>query len=246
MTSLVSSRARIGKNVTIGDFCKIHDNVVIGDNTTIGDYCSIGAPSPLAEGAPLEIGPNSLVRSYSCLYEGSTMGPGFTTGDRVTIRERTQIGEQVQIGTLSDVQGHCTIGNHVRTHSNVHISQLSVIHDFVWLFPYTVLTNDPHPPSDGYKKGVIIEAYAVVASSCTILPGIRIGQKSLVGAHSMVNRDVPPGKVVTGVPAKVVCDTFMIPLADGSGKPAYPWTKHFHRGYPEAIVAEWKKATEGQ
>ena len=65
----------------------------------------------------------------------------------MTIRENSNIGEHVRIGTLSDIQGYCQIGNYVNMHSNVHVAQASIIHDYVWLFPYVVLTNDPQPPS---------------------------------------------------------------------------------------------------
>lgn len=238
MTSIVSPNARIGRNVRIGDFCKVHDNVIIGDDTVIEDYCTIGYPTPLAEGRPLEIGPGSLVRSYSCIYQGTRIGRGFRSGHRVTIREKAVIGDDVQVGTLSDLQGDCTLGNHVRLHSNVHIGKLSVIKDFVWIFPYVVLTNDPHPPSDGYLKGVTVHEYAVIATHSTVLPGIQVGTGAMVAAQALVRNDVPPHMVVAGVPAKVLCETSRVQLSDGSG-PAYPWTRHFHRGYPEEVVAKW-------
>jgi acetyltransferase-like isoleucine patch superfamily enzyme len=238
-TTIISPKARIGANVTIGNFCTVHDNVVIQDNCTIEDYCTIGHPSPLAEGNPLVVGENAWIRSYSLLYEGSTFGPGLRTGHRVTVREKTTAGTNLQIGTLCDIQGHCEIGDYVRMHSNVHIGQMSKIHDFVWIFPYTVLTNDPHPPSDGYLAGPEVFDYAVIATMTCILPGVRVGEHALVGAHSLVLKDVEAHTVVLGVPAKFHCHTDKIKLKDDSGRPAYPWPRHFHRGYPEHIVREW-------
>lgn len=242
-TSLISPQARIGRNVKIGDFCKIHGNVIIGDDSVIEDYCTLGYPTPLAEGRPLEIGPGALVRSYSCLYEGSRIGRGFRTGHRVTLREKTEIGDEVQVGTLCDIQGDCKLGNYVRLHSNVHISKLSVIKDFVWIFPYVITTNDPRPPSDGYLRGVTVHEYAVVATQSTLLPGVQIGTGALVGAHSRVDKDVPPHMVATGAPAQVLFPTSRLRLPDNSG-PAYPWTRHFHRGYPEEVVAQWLQQVE--
>src|SRR5581483_1539376 len=115
----------------------------------------------------------------------------LTTGHRVTVREGAQAGKNLQIGTLCDIQGHCTIGDYVRFHSNVHIGQRAKIGNFVWIFPYVVLTNDPHPPSD-VLIGVEVEDFASIATMSVILPGVKVGTHSLVAAHSSVSRDVEP------------------------------------------------------
>lgn len=236
----VSPEATIGKNVSIGPFTIVHANVVIGDNTKIDSHCEIGYPSALADGLPLVIGPNSLIRSHSILYEGSTFGERLTTGHRVTIREKTVVGINFQVGTLGDIQGSCTIGDYVRFHSNVHIGQKSTVGNYVWIFPYVVLTNDPHPPSD-ISMGATVEDFAAVATMSVVLPGVTIGKGALVAAHSSVARDVAPDTVVGGAPAKYLCDTSKIKLKNDSDTSAYPWRKHFHRGYPESVVAEWLK-----
>jgi len=158
----------------------------------------------------------------------------------VTVREHTVAGDGWHLGTLSDVQGEVTIGQYVHMHSSVHVGQLTVIGDYVWIFPYTVLTNDPHPPSDGYLEGAVVEDFAVIATMCCILPGVRVGTRSLVGAQSLVTRDVPPDTVVAGVPAKERGPTGNVKLRDETGAPAYPWMRHFHRGYPPEVVADWE------
>jgi acetyltransferase-like isoleucine patch superfamily enzyme len=240
MHSEISHKATIGKNVQIGNYCNIHDDVIIDDNVIIEDYCTIGYPTPLAEGEPLILGKDSLIRSYSLFYQGSKFGCNLKTGHRVTVREKTNAGHDFQIGTLCDIQGHCEIGNHVRLHSNVFIGQKSRIANFVWLFPFVVLTNDPHPPSDGFTKGPEIQDYATIAAASCILPGVIVGKHALVAAHSLVNRDVGDHAVVGGVPAKFLCNVKEIPLRSGKG-PAYPWPSHFHRGYPMHVVTEWEK-----
>lgn len=237
-TAIVSNKAQLGKNVTIGAFSIIHDDVVIGDGSVIESNCEIGYPTKLAENTPLVIGKDSLIRSYSIFYQGSIFGDGLVTGHRVTIREKTVAGINLQIGTLCDFQGDCSIGDYVRTHSNVHIGKLSKIGNFVWIFPYVVLTNDPHPPSSS-QVGVTVEDYAVIATMSVILPGVVVGKHSLVAAHSLVKDDVLPGKVVSGSPAIQLCNTTRIKLKDGSNGKAYPWPRHFHRGYPEEVVADW-------
>lgn len=242
-SSIISNKAKIDKNVRIGNFCTIHENVEINENTIIEDYCTIGYPSRLSEGTKLVIGKNSLIRSYSLFYEGSNFGDNLVTGHRVTVREKTMAGENLQIGTLCDIQGYCEIGDYVRLHSNVHIGQKSKIHNFVWIFPYTVLTNDPHPPSDGYLSGVEVYDYAVICTMCCVLPGIKVGKHSLVGAHSQVTKDVDEKTVVVGVPARKKCMVYDIKFRDGSEKSVYPWPRHFHRGYPDHIIQRWKDGT---
>lgn len=240
-TAIIDPSARIGSNVTVGAFSIIHANVQIGDNTTIESHCEIGHPTPLAEGRPLIIGPGSYIRSHSVFYEGSTFGPKLVTGHRVTVREKTDAGMGFQIGTLSDVQGHCTIGDYVRTHSNVHIGQASVIENGVWIFPYVVLTNDPTPPSNTLL-GAHVGRWAVVATMSVLLPGVKVGEGALVGAGSIVSRDVEAHRIVVGNPAKDRGPTQQIKLRDGTDRPAYPWPLHFTRGYPPETVAEWQAA----
>lgn len=238
--AVVSPKAKLGQNVSIGPFTIVHDNVVIGDNTKIESHCEIGYPTALAEGKPLLIGADSHIRSHSVFYEGSTFGERLVTGHRVTVREKTLAGANLQIGTLGDIQGSCTIGNYVRFHSNVHIGQKSTIGNFVWIFPYVVLTNDPHPPSD-VSLGATIEDYVAIATMSIVLPGVTVRKGALVAAHSSVSRDVEADTVVGGAPAKYLCDTSKIKLKNAPDTSAYPWRKHFHRGYPEAVVAEWLK-----
>jgi acetyltransferase-like isoleucine patch superfamily enzyme len=238
-TACVDANAKIGANVSIGAFSIVYDNVVIGNDTVIGSHCEIGYPSKLAEGAPLIIGAGSLIRSHSVFYAGSTFGEGLTTGHQVTVRELTTSGTHLQIGTLGDIQGHCTIGDHVRTQSNVFVAQKSKIGNFVWLFPHVVLTNDPHPPSD-VIVGSVIGDYAAIAAASVILPGVKVGEHSLVAAHSCVSKDVEPHTVVGGVPAKFLFKTEKVMLRDGSGRHAYPWPKHFSRGYPQEFRDMWQ------
>jgi len=245
-SSIVSKKAKVHRSVKIGEFCRIHDHVVLEQDCIVEDYTTLGYPSALGDGSPLVIRRGSLIRSYALFYEGSEFGPRLVTGHRVTVRENTKAGENLQIGTLCDIQGHCTIGDYVRLHSNVHVAQGSRIGDFCWLFPYVVLTNDPHPPSDGYREGCRIEKFAVLSTSACILPGVVIGEGALVAAGAIVSRDVQAGRVAVGNPARDVGPAGDILLRDGRGKPAYPWRRHFRRGYPEEIVETWLREFEDE
>lgn len=239
-SAIVSPRAKLGANVSIGPFSIIHDDVVIGDETTIESHCEIGIATTLSDGSALIIGESSLIRSHSIFYQGSAFGAKLVTGHRVTVREMTKAGKNLQIGTLGDIQGHCEIGDYVRFHSNVHISQNSRIGNYVWIFPYVVLTNDPHPPSE-VRIGVTVEDFVAIATMSIVFPGVTLKKGALVGAHSCVSRDVDADTVVAGSPAKFICETSKIKRKDAFGESAYPWRKHFHRGYPQESVAEWLK-----
>ncbi|MHA4868430.1 acyltransferase [Duganella sp. PWIR1] len=240
-SAIVSPHARLGENVSIGPFTIIHDQVEIGAGAVIDGYCEIGYPTPLADGLPLVIGAGARIRSHSVFYQGSRFGERLVTGHRVVVREKTVAGVAFQIGTMNDIQGDCEIGDYVRCQSNVFIGKASKVGNFVWLLPYVVLTNDPHPPSN-VLLGATIGDYAAIAAMSVILPGVTVGERALVAAHSKVHRDVAPHTVVAGNPARYLCDADQIRLKDGSDNPAYPWTSHFHRGYPADVVAGWDAA----
>lgn len=228
--SVVSPKARIGKNAKIGDFTIIHDDVVIGDDCTIESHCVIGYPNRMAEGRPLIIGARSTIRSHSVFYQGSTFGDGLNTGHGVLVREKTTAGKRLQIGTHSDIEGDAELGDWVRLHSEVHVAKHSHIGHFVWMFPRVQFTNDPFPPSH-VCLGITIEDLAVVATGVLLLPGVRIGLGGFVGAGSVVRSDVPDIHCVSGDPATVFA-TLARFVSFEHGLSA-PWPRHFRDAYPE-------------
>ena len=237
-SAIISPKAKLGTNVTIGAYSLINENVEIGNDVNIGGFCELGVKTPLGNGSPLIIGNNSTIRSHSIFYESSKFGDNLVTGHHVTVRENLIAGKSFQIGTLSDLQGDCLIGDYVRFHSNVHIGKKSNIGSFVWIYPYVVLANDPHPPSNTLK-GVSVGNYSVIATMSIIYPGVIIGENVLIGAHSSLRIDAEPGMLYSGNPARKICSASKIKLQDGSKNPAYPWTKNFSRGYPPEIVEKW-------
>lgn len=233
----IGNNVRIGKGVRIGDRTVIYDNVVLGDNVTIANDCSIG--EPLNEyyhkrnyrNPRLTIGAGSLIRSHTIIYAGSIFGEHFQTGHRVTIREHTRTGSHCSIGTLSDIQGNVRIGDHCRVHSNAHICQGTKIGNYVYIYPYVVFTNDPTPPSN-VCLGTTVKDYAIISTGSLVMPGLRIGTNSLVGAGCVVTKNVSPYSLVLGVPARHVCDVREIPSRERSGSKHYPWMYNFSRGKP--------------
>lgn len=244
----ISPTAQIGLNVQIGDNTIIYDNVEIGDNSIISNDCIIGEPinsyyhSKDYENPILRIGKNSLIRSHAIIYSGSTIGNNFNSGHRTTIRENTIIGNNCRVGTLCDIQGYCKLGDYVWLHSNVHIGQDSSIANYVFIYPYVILTNDPHPPSDKIK-GPTIGQYSQIAVNSVLLPGIEIGQNCLVGANSLVSKNFDDFSLILGSPAKYIKD--IRELKDKNGNNLYPWPSRFSRNMPwERIGFEtWNNQT---
>lgn len=237
-SAIISPKATLGQNVSVGAFTIVHDFVEIGDNSSIDSYCELGYPTALTKIKELKFGANTKIRSHSVFYAGSTFGDSLVTGHRVIVREETRAGKSLQIGSQSDIQGTCEFGNYVRIHSNVFVGQKAKLEDFVWLFPNVVLTNDPHPPSN-LLIGVTVKEYSAIAAGAILLPGITIAEKCLVAAGSVVSKDTRPGHVYGGVLAKDLGPTSIVKHRENPTKNAYPWTNHFHRGYPEEVVKKW-------
>ena len=260
---VISEKAQMGRNVVLGHNCIIEENVQIGDDcyidsntvlrrgVTLGEGSFVGSNCILGEylmdfcedrqvhDHPLAIGKKAKIRSGSIIYGSSRIGDSFQTGHQVTIREKTDIGSNVSVGTLSDIQGNCRLGNYVRLHSNVHIGQLSVVDDFVWIYPYVVLTNDPTPPSNHFV-GVHVHSFAIIATGAIVMPGLNIGHDSLVGAGAIVTKSVEPYMVAVGNPAKTISDVRKI-RNKMTGEPVYPWREHFSNHMPWDAVgfATW-------
>ncbi len=262
----IASSAKIMSDVVLGDnivieedvyidhYCIIRDNVhlkkgcTVGANCILGEYLADFYDSRTAFNHPLVIGERALIRSGTIIYGDTVIGDDFQTGHRVTIREKAEIGHHVRVGTLSDIQGHCKIGNYVNMHSNVHIGHESVVEDFVWLFPYVILTNDPTPPSEELV-GVRVCSFAVVSTRSILLPGVKIGKDALIGAGANVTKDVEDGMIAVGNPAKVVGPVTKI-KNKVTGENVYPWRYHFERGMPwkdigyDAYIAQIENAPQ--
>lgn len=243
----ISPTAKIGVNVKIGDNTIIYDNVVIGDNSIICNDCIIGEPMSdyyscdMYKNPQTIIGVNSLIRSHTIIYAGNDIGDFFQCGHRVTIREFTKVGTHCSFGTLDDIQGYSIFGNYCRLHSNVHIGQNSKLGDFVFVYPYVIFTNDPTPPSN-VCIGPSVGDYTQIATGSVLLPGVKIGKHCLVGAGSVLSRNLEDYSLAIGVPAKQIKDIRDITDRE-TGESHYPWPFRFSRGMPwEHIGFEnWSK-----
>jgi acetyltransferase-like isoleucine patch superfamily enzyme len=183
----------------------IHPNVHLGEGVVVEDFCVIGTPFRGYAGEPTIIGHGALIRSHTVVYAGNQIGHGFQTGNKANIRELNRIGDDVSIGTLSVVEHHVEIGDAVRIHTQAFIPEFSVLERGAWIGPNVALTNAKYPGSPGVKEmlvGPVVREGAKVGANATILPGVTIGRDALVGAGSVVTRDVEPRAIVAGNPAR--------------------------------------------
>ena len=179
-TSIVSEKAELGSNVTIGPYCIINENVKIGNNvnlvahtyidgnTTIGDnckffpYCSIGTPPQdlkyKGEDSILKIGNNNIFREYV------TVNPGTEGGGLETV-----IGNNCLFMINAHVAHDCKIGNNVIMVNNASIA--------------------------GH---VVLEDYAIMGALSGAHQFCRIGKHSMIGGLSGVDSDVIPYGTVIG------------------------------------------------
>ncbi len=117
------------------------------------------------------------------------------------------IGKNCNICAQVLIENDVVIGNNVTIKSGVQLWDGLRIEDNVFIGPNVTFTNDLFPRSKVYPKNflqTIVKAGASIGANATILPGITIGEKAMVGAGSVVTKDVLAGQIVLGNPAKVM------------------------------------------
>jgi len=187
----------------------IYKNVLLGKSCGISPFVILGKP-PLGkiEGElKLEIGNNAVIRSFTTIYAGNKIGNGFATGQNVSIRENNIIGNNVIVGSSSTIEFENIIGNGTHIHSGCFL-EMTKVGKNVFVGPNVVFTDNIHPMKcPRYKEcrgGPVLEDLVKIGANCTILPGVRIGRNSLIGAGSVVTKDVPPDSVFVGSPARFI------------------------------------------
>jgi len=129
-----------------------------------------------------------------------SIGQGTRIGSFSLIHQGANIGESVTIGSHCNICD-CVIGNRVSIQTACHITRGVVIEDDVFIGPGVITLNDK------LKGGALsyprICRGAKVGGGSVILPGVTIGANAVIGAGSVVTRDVAPGALLLGAPARV-------------------------------------------
>ena len=149
-------------------------------------------------------------------------GPDVRLGRNVSIPHPEQvnlygctIGDNCKIGSFVEIQRGVVLGKNVKVQPFAFIPTGVVVEDGAFIGPHVCFTNDLYPSSVG-ADGELLAAHdwevvptivkrgASIGANATIVCGVIIGEGALVGAGSVVTRDVPPGMLVVGSPARVV------------------------------------------
>lgn len=142
---------------------------------------------PLADVQSKTIGENTSVWQYSVILPGAL------------------IGKNCNICSHTFIENKVVIGNNVTIKCGVQIWDGIILEDNVFVGPNVTFCNDKYPISgnkDYNMQKIIIKKGASIGGNATILPGITVGEYAVVGAGSVVTKDVAPHSVVYGIPAR--------------------------------------------
>ena len=143
---------------------------------------------PLADVRSLNIGKDTRVWQFSVIFENA------------------RIGENCNICAHTLIENDVVIGNNVTIKSGVFLWDGTRVEDDVFIGPNATFTNDLMPRSKIYPdvfNGITLKKGASIGANATILPGLTIGCKAMVGAGAVVTKDVPDYAVVVGNPATI-------------------------------------------
>jgi acetyltransferase-like isoleucine patch superfamily enzyme len=211
----------VGAHVTLGNGCQVGHHVVIhadcriGDGVRIDDHATLGKlPMRAANSAttkeqdlpPLTVGDACIVGTGVVIYRGAAIDSKVLMADLATVRENVTIGRGTIIGRGVTVENFCTVGRFCKLESECYLTAYSTLEDRVFVAPGVVTSNDNFVgrTAERFKhfKGVTVRKGGRIGAGSVILPGIEIGEDSLVAAGSVVTRDVPARTIVLGSPAK--------------------------------------------
>lgn len=198
----------ISKRIRLGERVKIDENSIIKDGVEIGNDVIIFPNTYIGENT--KIGDGSVIQYGAFIEHDCNIGKNSRIGTNTVLRRETKIGDRSIFGSLSASEGKNWIGNNVLIHSQCHLTTGIIVEDWVFIAPLFVGANDPnmlHGRREIEKfipKGPHIKFGSGIAVNVTLLPGVVIGRECIIGASSLVTRDIPDFSIAFGSPARAV------------------------------------------
>ena len=208
---VIESGVAIGRNVRIGHHSVILQGTMIGDDVAIGCGCVLGCQPivnskvlhAVSKQSPLMIGSRSRIGNGAVVYAGSRLGEDVMVGDLASIREPTTIGSSTVVGRSATVECRTAVGSGVVIQTGAYITADMIIEDQAFIGPEVSTSNDKYmEPTPVPLRGPHIKQGARIGNNATLLPGIVIGRQAVIGAGSVVTRDIPDAVTAIGVPAQ--------------------------------------------
>ncbi|GIU37039.1 hypothetical protein TUM4637_35990 [Shewanella hafniensis] len=139
--------------------------------------------------------------------QSNNIGEGTRVWQFAVVLKDATIGRDCNICAHTLIENDVVLGDNVTVKSGVYIWDATTIGNNVFIGPCATFTNDKMPRSKVYPEAfarITIEDNASIGANATLLPGITIGKHAMVGAGSVVTKDVPAFAVVVGNPAKII------------------------------------------
>jgi acetyltransferase-like isoleucine patch superfamily enzyme len=198
-------------NLILGQYVIFKNNPSIEENVTIQDFVVIGKDGSKEAKRRCRIGAGTRILTRVTIYNGCDIDRNCLIADQANIRENCIIGHDTVIGRDVMVENDTAIGSHVLIETQSHVTAYAKIEDYVFFGAHVITTNDRimgHPLEFRPKlkekirlQGPTIRRGARIGSGSIILPGVNIGEESVIGAGAVVTKDVPPRTVVIKAPA---------------------------------------------
>jgi acetyltransferase-like isoleucine patch superfamily enzyme len=203
---LIAETAIVYPGTVVGEGCRILDYAVVGKPPTLGPRST----AKLEELPPLELGPGTIVSTGAIVFAGTRIGARVIVGDQACVRERCEIGDDVVIGRGALVENDSRVGELTKIQADAYITAYSTLEDDVFIAPRVITTNDNFmgrtEKRHELRKGPTIRRGARVGAGAVLCPAVEIGAEAFVGAGAVVVKDVRPGVVVVGNPARELRD----------------------------------------
>ncbi|HIF9071202.1 TPA: acyltransferase [Photobacterium damselae] len=139
--------------------------------------------------------------------QSSNIGVGTRIWQFSIVFKDAVIGDNCNVCAHTLIENDVVIGNNVTIKSGVYLWDGLRIEDDVFIGPCVAFTNDKTPRSKKYPETFLVTTIkkgASIGANATILPGITLGENCMVGAGSVVTKNVPDNVIVVGNPAKII------------------------------------------